>query len=104
MKQKSLSAEICYLRCHESIWWQLSRPGQSSHSGAGDEVKILLPVRIKECHCLGLHIIGSNFEWNDLQLGQARSHAKHLSTVGRLIDIPLGRVRVWHALHHVNCQ
>ena len=82
---------------HEPIWRHLSIPRQCPHFRSRDEIKILLPVGVKEGHGLVLGVVGGNLEGDDLELGEAGGHAQHLAAVCRLVDVSFGRVWVRHS-------
>ena len=73
------------LRRHEAIWRGLSGTSHSSHLCSGDEEEVVLLLRVIEVHCLFLLVVRRNTEWNDLQLGQSRSHGENLKQ-GQVLD------------------
>ena len=92
----SIFSLCLYLWCHKSVWRHFSTPSKCPHPCSRDKVKVLLSVGIKEGHGLVLGVVGGNLEGDDLQLREAGGHAEHLAPVGRLVDVPLGWVRVRH--------
>ena len=92
-----LSPPQGHLGSHEAVWRHLAAPGEAAHPRAGDEVKVLLAVRVKEGHRLVLGVVGGHLEGDDLEVGEAGRHAQHLAAMTSLVDVPLRRVWVRHA-------
>lgn len=61
---------VAHRGCHETRGRFLPATRQSPHTGARDEVKVCFSFGIEEGHRLCRHVVGSNPEGDDLQLGQ----------------------------------